>query len=104
MHLCANADLVLAAGREVIKALPGGATAQGHFLLLTIWKGKENDRLQEQLIEAKDLNLTLKDKLKEKKIHNNRRRSKEVKRFQERYLSNNTTAVWQHMIYDLISC
>lgn len=38
LHLCVNADPVLAAGSEVIETLAGSCTTQVHFLPLTIWK------------------------------------------------------------------
>lgn len=38
LHLGVNADLVLAAGSEIVEALSGSTTSQAHFLLLTICK------------------------------------------------------------------
>lgn len=45
LQLGANADLVLAAGSEVIEALSGSPAPQTHLLLLTIWKIKTTHNL-----------------------------------------------------------
>lgn len=53
LHLGVNADLVLAAGREVIEALSGSTTSQAHFLSLTVCKQTTTTQLIQHAIPGR---------------------------------------------------